>query len=145
MADLERNKQLVRESEEAWNEGRLEDAFNYFADDYRENTPFPGLPPNKEGLTKLLSAFRQAFPDAHVTIDVMVAEDDLVCYHSTARGTHDGDFMGMAPTGRKVEVGAIHIHRLSDGKIIEHWGRSDQVGLMQQLGVTPGGAGARPV
>ena len=141
MDDLERNKQLVRESEEAWNAGRLEDAFAYFADDYRENTPFPGLPPTKEGLKVLLSSFRNAFPDGHVTIDVIVAEGDLVCYHSTARGTHRGEFMGMAPTGRRVEVGAIHIHRLADGKIIEHWGRSDQLGLMSQLGIAPGGPG----
>lgn len=140
MDDLERNKELVRDSEEAWNEGRLDDAFEYFADNYKENTPFPGLPPNKEGLKVLLSSFREAFPDAHVTIDVMVAEGDLVCYHSTARGTHTGQFMALAPTGRPVEVGAIHIHRLTDGKIVEHWGRSDQLGLMAQLGMAPPGA-----
>ena len=130
------NKEFVRRSEEAWNEGNLEEAFDHFADDYRENTPFPGLPPNKEGLKALLTAFRNAFPDAHVTIDLMVAEDDLVSYHSTARGTHTGEFMGIPPTGRQVEVGAIHIHRLADGKIVEHWGRSDQIGLMRQLGVS---------
>jgi 3-hydroxyisobutyrate dehydrogenase len=138
--EAERNKAIVIRAEEAWNEGELDEAFSYFADDYRENThfPMPGLQPDKEGLTTLLSAFRNAFPDGHVTIDVMVAEDDLVCYHSTARGTHTGEFMGIAATGRPVEVGAIHIHRLAGGKIVEHWGRNDQLGLMRQLGINPG-------
>jgi 3-hydroxyisobutyrate dehydrogenase len=137
----ERNKAIVARAEEAWNEGDLDEAFGYFADDYRENTPFPmpGLHPDKRGLTTLLRAFRNAFPDGHVTIDAMVAEGDLVCYHSTARGTHTGEFMGIAPTGRSVEVGAIHIHRIAGGKIVEHWGRSDQLALMRQLGVAPGG------
>jgi len=138
-SETERNKAIVLRAEEAWNEGALDEAFSYFADDYRENThfPMPGLRPDKSGLTTLLTAFRNAFPDGHVTIDVMVAEGDLVCYHSTARGTHSGEFMGIAPTGRPVEVGAIHIHRLAGGKIVEHWGRNDQLGLMRQLGINP--------
>lgn len=137
----ERNKAVVTRAEDAWNEGILDEAFSYFADGYKDRTPppMPGLPQGKQGLMVLLRAFREAFPDGEVTIDVMIAEGDLVCYHSTARGTHEGEFLGIAPTGRSVEVGAIHIHRVVDGKIVEHWGRSDQLALMRQLGVAPGG------
>jgi steroid delta-isomerase-like uncharacterized protein len=139
--ETERNKAIVTRAEEAWNEGALDDAFALFADDYRDHTglPMPGLEPDKQGLMTLLRAFREGFPDGHVTIDLMAADGDLVCYHSTARGTHTGSFMGVPPTGRTVEVGAIHIHRLSGGKIVEHWGRSDQLALMRQLGVAPAG------
>lgn len=133
----EHNKQLVTMAEDAWNAGELDEAFGYFADDYVEHTPFPGLPATKDGLKTLLSSFREAFPDGHVTIDMMIAEGDLVCYYSTARGTHTGAFMGMPPTGRYVEVGAVHIHRVVDGKIVEHWGHNDQAGMMRQLGIAP--------
>ncbi len=132
------NKELVTRAEDAWNEGNLEEALGYFADDYTERTPMPGLPPGKEGLKLLLGSFRTAFPDGHVTIDLMIAEDDLVCYHSTARGTHEGEFLGMAPTGRRVEVGALHVHRVRDGKIVEHWAVRDDLALMKQLGVISG-------
>ncbi len=139
--ETERNKAIVTRAEEAWNEGALDEAFALFADDYRDHTglPMPGLEPNKQGLMTLLTGFREGFPNGHVTIDLMAAEGDLVCYHSTARGRHTGPFMGIPPTGRTVEVGAIHIHRLSRGRIVEHWGRSDQLALMRQLGVAPGG------
>ncbi|MDX6683521.1 MAG: hypothetical protein QOG94_3560 [Solirubrobacteraceae bacterium] len=140
----QQNKDLVTRAEDAWNEGNLDEAFDYFADDYTENTPFPGLPPTKEGLKFLLTSFRKAFPDGHVTIDLMIAEGDLVSYYSTARGTHTGEFMGTAPTGRSVEVGALHIHRIRDGKIVEHWGHNDQAGMMRQLGIAPGQLGGAP-
>lgn len=136
------NKHVVQAAEDAWNDGDLDRAFSYFAPDYVERTPFPGLPPTKEGVQQLLTAFRNAFPDGHVTVDLMMAEGDLVAYHSTARGTHTGAFMGMPATGNSVEVRAIHIHRVKDGRIVEHWGQADSLGLMQQLGAVPAGGPA---
>jgi predicted ester cyclase len=138
---VEDNKRIVREAEDAWNAGDLDRAFGYFSPDYVENSPFPGLPPTIDGVKQLLTAFRGAFPDGHVTIDLMVAEGDTVAYHSTARGTHQAEFMGIQPTYRSVEVAAIHMHRLADGLIVEHWGQSDSLGLMRQLGQMPGEAG----
>ncbi|MDQ1648913.1 MAG: hypothetical protein QOG60_970 [Frankiaceae bacterium] len=143
MDQLQENKRIVQDAEDAWNEGDLNRAFGYFDPQYVENTPFPGLPPTKDGLRSLLTSFRDAFPDGHVTINLIVAEGDLVTYHSTARGTHSGNFMGVEPTGNNITVDAIHIHRVRNGRIVEHWGQSDSLGLMRQLGALPSG-GVRP-
>jgi predicted ester cyclase len=67
----------------------------------------------------------------------MIAEGDKVVTRFTMRGTHQGEFMGIAPTGRRVEMTGIDIIRFSDGKMVEHWGNTDDLGMMQQLGVIP--------
>ena len=71
------------------------------------------------------SEARQAFPDAQVTVDDVMAEDDRVAARVVMRGTHRGEFQGIAPTGKRVEVRAIDLFRVENGKIVEHWGRAD--------------------
>ena len=78
-----------------------------------------------------------AFPDLHTTIEQVVGEGDIVVVRGTDRGTHRGDFMGIAPTGRNVTVPWICIYRVTDGKITEQWISSDGLGMLQQLGVLP--------
>jgi predicted ester cyclase len=78
-----------------------------------------------------------AFPDHHITIEVMVAEGDKVVMLNTYSGTHEGEFMGIAPTGKRFVQRQVHVMRFVDGKAVEHWGLRDDLGQMQQLGVIP--------
>jgi predicted ester cyclase len=81
--------------------------------------------------------FRQAFPDWRSDVQHMIAEGDLLVEHFIAHGTHRGSVMGETPTGQHVVLRGINIFRIVDGKIVERWGRLDDLGLMQQLGLAP--------
>ncbi len=83
------------------------------------------------------SKFFNAFPDAHLTIDDMVAEGDKVVIRWTLTGTHKGEYMGIPPTNKKVKVWGISIDRVAGGKFVETWERIDDLGFMQQLGLVP--------
>jgi steroid delta-isomerase-like uncharacterized protein len=87
-----------------------------------------------EGFKHFVTMFTTAFPDFNVTIDDMVAEGDKVVSRMTARGTHQGNFMGIAPTGKKFAMQGITIHRIANGKEAESWQATDQLGMMQQIG-----------
>ena len=105
------------------------------ASDYARYMSGPAQPLNREGQKQRITAFRKAFPDLHLTIDDLISEGDQVVFRVTVRGTHQGAFMGISPTGKSVTVTAIDIARFVNGKIVEHWGQMDSLGLMQQLGV----------
>ena len=81
--------------------------------------------------------FRGAFPDSYFIVEDMVAEGEKVATRKTFHGTHEGEFMGIPPSGRAVSMGLIDIVRISDGWVVEHWSMGDTLGLMQQLGVIP--------
>ncbi len=81
--------------------------------------------------------FRQAFPDSYFTVEDMIAEGDKVATRKTFHGTHQGEFMGIPPTGQQVSIGLIDIVRIVDGRVVEHWAMGDNLGMMQQLGVIP--------
>lgn len=137
--DTERNKAILRRYfEEAWNKGRLEVLDEIVALNYVNHDPFvPGLPPGPEGLKPIFAGLRAAFSDLHYTLEDLVAEGDKVVTRWTMRGTHTGELMGIPATGRQVAVGGMQIERIVDGKIVEHWRKSDDMRLMQQLGVIP--------
>ena len=80
-----------------------------------------------------------AFLDIRVAVEDQVAERDKVVSRWTATGTHTGDLMGIPPTGRRVDISGVTINRFSGGKIVEDWYQSDDLGMMQQLGVVPSG------
>jgi steroid delta-isomerase-like uncharacterized protein len=106
----------------------------FFAPGYvSHNTP-PGWPGGVEGVRRFLEMFDEALPDLTVTIDVLVADDDLVAARTTTRGTHRGPLLGIPPSGRPVEVDGTDIVRIQDGRIVEHWGLTNSVGLLQQVG-----------
>ena len=81
--------------------------------------------------------YRAAFPDIHVQIADQFTEDEKVLTRITIQGTHQGHFMGIAPTNKKIEVGALVVTRFKDGQNVEGWAEMDRLGLMQQLGVVP--------
>ena len=107
---------------------------DYFAPEFVSHNNPPGFPPGVEGVKRFFSMFRDAFPDVEVEIDEIVVEGDRVAVATTFTGTHQGELMGVGPTGRRVSVTGIDIVRVADGKIVEHRGLTDIVGLMRQLG-----------
>ncbi len=78
-----------------------------------------------EAIYQFFNTFHTAFPDLSITVEDMIAEGDRVAARVTMRGTHLGEFMGVAPTGKPVEVRAIDMFRIANGKIVEHWGHAD--------------------
>ncbi len=103
--------------------------------DYIDHTPFPGMPPNRDGLKQFSEMRAASLPDYHSTIEDIVAEGDKVVLRFTGRGTHKGDFMGIPPTGKQVTIKGIGIHRIANGKVVENWVTMDMLSVMQQLGV----------
>jgi steroid delta-isomerase-like uncharacterized protein len=97
----------------------------------------PGMPSTVEGMLQVLPMFHTAFPDLQVTHGALIAEGDKVAYRLTWTGTHTGEFMGIAATGKRVTVTVTHIDQIANGKIVRHDGDWDQLGMLQQLGVIP--------
>jgi predicted ester cyclase len=132
------NKRLYHQFVETLNSGDIDAAGAFFADDYVEHSAAPGLPPGAEGVKIVFRMFRTAFPDVEFTIDDLVAEGDKLATLVSGRGTHEGPFMDIEPTGRKATWVAYGINRYENGKIKEHWGLPDIMGIMRQLGGGPG-------
>jgi steroid delta-isomerase-like uncharacterized protein len=122
--------------EEVFNAGNLALIDELFAPnfvDHDPSNPLPGL----EGVRQLVSMYRGAFPDLHLTIDDEITEGDKVVTRFTGRGTHMGPLMGIPPSGKRVTITAIDILRFENGRIAEHWGNQDLLGMMRQLGAIP--------
>ena len=129
---------IVRYYDEIWNQGRLDVCDELIASDYvNHSAPLPALPPGPEGLKQTVAAVRRAFPDVHYTIEDMVLGEDKAALRVTMRGTHRGEFLGVAPTGRTIEVRELQIEHLRDGQIVAHWHQIDDLGLQRQLGLLP--------
>ena len=80
-----------------------------------------------------IRAFRRAFPDLHTTIETLVAEDDWVAFHLRHQGTHEGEFLGVAATGKRVDFRTMGFNRFSNGVVVENWGLHDHAGVLAQL------------
>jgi predicted ester cyclase len=125
------HKAIVRRFfEEAWNQRKLDVIDEVFA----PTVVFNGQPVALETIKQSLAGRRAAFPDIQVTVEDQAAEGDKVSTRRTWRGTHQGPYRGIAPTGKRVTWTQISIVRLSEGKIVEDWAVSDELGLLQQLG-----------
>ena len=132
--NLSKSRRFV---EEFFNKGNLNAADEYLAANFVDHNPFPGQAPGLEGLKQGFSAFRQSFPDLHMTIDDLFAAGDKVVMRVTMKGTHKGSFMNMPPTGKQFNMEGMDIVRISGGKAVEHWGLMDALTMMQQLGAVP--------
>ena len=134
----EENKAIARRLfGEGINEGNLSVADELVAPDFINHNPARGATPDREGLKQYVTMLRSAFPDLHGTIEDQIAEGDKVVLRMTFRGTHRGKLMGIPPTGKELAVIAIGIFRFAGGKIVERWAITDELGMMQQLGVIP--------
>jgi steroid delta-isomerase-like uncharacterized protein len=142
---IEENKKVMqRIYDEFLNAGNLDAADALMAADIIEHEESHRAAPGLAGTKHIIATFRSAFPDLHFRVEDMIAEGDQVVTRVTMRGTHRSEFMGIPPTGKKFEVQTIDIVRFAGGKAAEHWAVSDNLGMMQQLGVvpTPGQGGA---
>lgn len=128
------NKALVqRYIDEAWHAGQPVTPF--FAPGYRRHLA-PSLPPLTGAEQEArITSFRAAFPDLRFTIEDVVAEGDRVAFRATLRGTHQGPFRGIAPTGRAVAIAVLDVVRIDGGLITDHWGGPDLLDALRQLGV----------
>jgi steroid delta-isomerase-like uncharacterized protein len=135
----EENKALVRRSfEEVFNQGNLDAVEEIFASDYVLHDPTsPEEIRGIEGMRGYVSMYRTAFPDLQQSIEDQFAEGEKVATRLIGRGTHQGELLGIAPTGNRVEAPGIVINRISGGKIAESWANYDMMGMMQQLGAIP--------
>lgn len=133
----EKKKRVARRvPEELATDGNLDLVEELYAEDAVEHDPFgdhSGRAAIRENMERVLSAF----PDVSATVEDIVGEGDLVAMRVTLRGTHDGEFMGIEPTGKAFEVGNAVFTRLEDGEIVERWVQPDTLGLLQQLGIEP--------
>jgi steroid delta-isomerase-like uncharacterized protein len=121
------------------NAGDLARASEFVTADYLEHQRLPGAE-GRQGIEvakAFLAMMRRAFPDFQFTIEDLVAEGDRVAARVTASGTHCGEMMGLAPTGKHVRTSGIEVFRLEGGKLAEHWATFDALGMLQQIGMVP--------
>ncbi len=135
---LDENKALVRRYiEEVYNKGNVAAIDELLAHDFVHHFLPPGMGTDRESYKQFAAMHHAAFPDFHITVEDMVAEGDKVVCRWSGRGTHKGEFMRIAPTGKQVTERAMCLHRVEGGKVAESWVELDQLGMMQQLGVVP--------
>ena len=145
----EENKALIRryyeEIDAAAREKRDASFLDAFvAPDFVNHHPSPGFTPDLEGLKQAFAYFLAAGPDGYHIAEDMIAEGDKVMTRLSAYGTQTGELFGIPPTGKRVRMTGIAVHRIANGKIVEHWSELDNLGLMQQLGVVPPPEGPPP-
>jgi steroid delta-isomerase-like uncharacterized protein len=130
----------MRRTYERINAGDIAGFGDLVADDFVEHQGGPGLPATKEGTLEFFRILRAAFPDMRMDVEDLIAAEDKTVARVNVTGTHKGEFMGVPPTGTRVDAQLIDIMRFnSAGLVCEHWGVADMLSLMQQLGTVPAG------
>lgn len=134
---VEENKQLLaRYVTEVWEKGDLDAMRDFLHPNFKRHVS-PTLPPiDLDGQVERLTGFHEAFPDITLTVEEVTAESDRIAFRSTIRGTHKGEFAGLAPTGKQVTVGLLDVIRVESGRFAEQWGGPDMSDLFRQLGAT---------
>jgi predicted ester cyclase len=129
--------QLERIPLEVFNQGNFGLIDELIAPNFIEHSAQPGVPPTRDGFMQLAIALRSAFPDVHYTVEDAVEAGDKVVHRLAASGTMKGDFLGIPATGTRATWTEIHIGRVANGRLVEHWGLVDQLGMLVQLGIVP--------
>jgi steroid delta-isomerase-like uncharacterized protein len=119
---------------EAINSGNLEIMNDLVAAGVIENDPAPGQAKGPKGYIDFFTKMRAAFPDMKVEVEQLVADDENVAFAYTLTGTHKGDFNGIPATGKKIKARGLQISKFKDGKMVERWGSSDELGILKQIG-----------
>jgi steroid delta-isomerase-like uncharacterized protein len=133
----EDNKAVFRRWCEVISQNQLDLVQEIIAADEVDHALPPGVPAGREGVKQVFRLLHTAFPDLQIEIEDLIAEDDQVVGRVAARGTHQGEFLGIAPTGKPVSFNAINVVRIAGGKIVERWSQADNLALLQQLGAVP--------
>jgi steroid delta-isomerase-like uncharacterized protein len=131
MYPIETNKRLVQRFFAAVESGAFEVFDEIVAEDYNDH--LAGKSPGRENLKRYFQGLRTAFPDVRLPISQMVAEGDRVAVLNAVQGTHRGEFIGIAPTGRRVDALAFQLYRIDGGQLAEHWEVADFATLSKQL------------
>lgn len=137
MTTPEENKAIVRRYQAAYNTNNLDDLDELIAADIKTPAMLPGFPPGLEGIKRLHRMTVDAWPDFHTEIEDLIAEGDWVTARITLSATPQKEAFGVPPTGMSFKVDGMYIVRIANGKIVEHTGIEDAVGIMQQLGLMP--------
>jgi predicted ester cyclase len=132
---IKENKALIYRIFDLLHKKEMDAYYALFAPDYVAH--FPNIDVTLEETKKIDAGLFSAFPDYHFTLDDIVAEGDKVAFRTTFTGTHTGEWMGAAPTGKKMSFTMFYICRISGGKDVEDWGLTDLPSMMQQIGVIP--------
>jgi steroid delta-isomerase-like uncharacterized protein len=128
---------MQRLYDDVFNRGDLAVLDDVVDDSFVEHEEFPGTTNDKAGLVAFVTSLRNAFPDLAFEVVATVAEGDEAWAQIVIRGTQQGEFLGIPASGRRVEVAGIDRLRFRDGKVVEHWGVTDILSLMQQVGAIP--------
>ena len=130
----------MRSAYERINAGDIDGFGELLAENFVEHEDLPGLPATKEGTLEFFRGLLAAFPDTRMDVEDLILSGDKGVARVMFTGTHEGEFMGLAPTGTRVEMAVIDIMRFdSSGLACEHWGVADMLSMLQQLGVVPAG------
>lgn len=133
------NKAIVRRFiDEAFVRGNPDPLDDLVSEDFTPRT-WPSVEPGVESLKQTVTRMASGLSDVRFDVEDIIAEGDRVAVRLTAHAVHKGDFMGVLAAGKGYEISEIHIFRLADGKIAEHWHVADMLGMMRQLGAMPGG------
>jgi predicted ester cyclase len=132
---IKENKALIRKIFSLLNAGELDAYYQLFASDYVVR--FPTASFSLEQTKKIDAVLFSAFPDYNFTLHDVLAEGDKVAFRTTFVGTHTVEWMGIAPTGKKMSFTMLYISRIVNGKVAEDWGLTDLILMMQQLGAVP--------
>ena len=134
----EENKALVRRFvDEVQIKGHTDLIDEICSPEFVNHSTPQGLPPDREGIKMVTAMFREAFPDSYFTVKDMIGEGDKVSFRMTASGTHQAEFAGISPTGRRINFQGMETMRFENGQAVERWGEIDQIGMLQQLGAFP--------
>jgi steroid delta-isomerase-like uncharacterized protein len=135
---LEENKAIARRwNDELWNKGNVAAIGELMAASFVWHSAPPGMASDKEGFKQYVGSL-SAFADMKCTVEDMIAEGDKVAVRWTWSGKHTGDYMGMAPTGKRLTMTGVSVMRIAGGKIVEGWDEQDNLGFMEQLGAKMG-------
>jgi steroid delta-isomerase-like uncharacterized protein len=128
------NRELVRRFiEGVWGKADMDLADQIIASDLIDHTPVSGVPGNREGYKQLVHALHTAFPDLSLSLDRVIVDGDVAVDYWTCRGTHQGEFMNVAPSGKPVTFSGIDILKIEDGQIVETWHIEELLQLVQQI------------
>ena len=130
----ELNKESQKKFGDAINSGNLEQLRDLVAPNVKDHDPAPNQGPGPQGYIDFFTMMRNAFPDMQTEVEHMVLDDENVAFAYTLTGTHKGDFMGISGSGKSVKVRGMQISRFKDGKLVERWGSTDELGILKQIG-----------
>ena len=137
-ADAPPVQEIVRRWSQLWNaQGDLMLIDEIIAPNFASHSAPPGIPAGREGFRQWLMIFRDGFADLYAEIEDVIIDGDKAVMRFSGGGTQTGEFFGIPPTGKQARLTGINILRIANGQIVEHWGNSDDLGFLQQLGVIP--------